>query len=212
MPPNKSRRAAASDETRRLILAAAKELYLERGFRHAPSRDLAKKAGVAEGTVFAHFPDKASLLAAALHEDIVDVLAQAQQSLPAQGPCRGKLLHFAAALYAYYAKRPELSRALVKESLFLEGEWGRHTAQMVLTFVSRLAEIIGEAKKTGEYLPHADAQLAARSFFAAYYLELTAGLSGPDFDPQRALSALESHVRLWEQGLARAGKPHHNGA
>ena len=78
-PPN--RRAASAEETRRLILSAAKDLYLEKGFRHASSRELARRAGVAEGTVFAHFPDKASLLAAALHEDLLHVLAQAHASL-----------------------------------------------------------------------------------------------------------------------------------
>ena len=65
-----TRRTQAADETRRLILAAAKDLYREKGYRLAPTRELARRAGVAEGTVFAHFPDKATLLAAALHEDL----------------------------------------------------------------------------------------------------------------------------------------------
>lgn len=199
-----SRRSRAAAETRRLILAAAKDLYLEKGFRQAPSRELAKRAGVAEGTIFAHFPDKASLLAAALHEDLEKVLEKAYASLPRDKGCREQLLHLAGALYAYYEQRPELSRALVKESLFLEGEWGGRVVAAVLGFVSMVAELVRQAQARGEYVPDVDPNMAGRTFFAAYYMELTGALSEPEFDSGRALGFLEGHIRLWERGLSRA--------
>lgn len=195
------RRDQATAETRRLILAAAKDLYLEKGYRLAPSRELARRAGVAEGTVFAHFPDKASLLAAALHDDIEQTLVQALATLPPTGPCRERLLHLAEALYIYYAKRPELSRALVKESLFLGGEWGERVTDAVLRFVALASGIIEEAKQQGEYAADVDAHLVGRSYFAAYYLELLAGLSSPHFDPCQARAGLEAQLRLWERGF-----------
>lgn len=201
---NKStRRTQATAETRRLILAAAKDLYLEKGYRQAPSRELARRAGVAEGTVFAHFADKASLLAAALHDDLELTIAEACATLPKQGPCRGRLLHLALALYTYYAQRPELSRALVKESLFLDGEWGERVSAAVLQFIALVGGIVEEAKARGEYASDVDALLVGKTFFAAYYLELLAGLSAPGFDPLRARDALKAHLDLWEQGLLK---------
>jgi len=199
-----TRRTQAADETRRLILAAAKELYLEKGYRQAPSRELARRAGVAEGTVFAHFPDKASLLAAALHEDLEQTIGRAVASLPPRdAPCRDRLLHLAGALYAYYAENPELSRALVKESLFLGGDWGERVRDAVLGFVSLVSGIVEEARAQGEYAPDVDAVVAGRAFFAAYYLELVGGLSGPGFDPAQVRTDLEAQIRLWERGLLK---------
>ncbi|QLA15392.1 TetR/AcrR family transcriptional regulator [Desulfolutivibrio sulfoxidireducens] len=202
MPP--TRRDLATAETRRLILEAAKDLYLEKGYRLAPTRELARRAGVAEGTVFAHFPDKASLLAAALHEDLELAIGEARATLPpGDAPCRERLLHLAGALYAYYAQNPGLSRALVKESLFLGGEWGGHVRDAVMRFIGLVGSLVEEAKARGEYALDVDAAVAGKTFFAAYYLELLGGLSGPGFDPLLVRNALEGHLRLWERGLLK---------
>jgi len=199
-----TRREQSCAETRRLILAAAKDLYLEKGYKLAPTRELARRAGVAEGTVFAHFPDKATLLAAALHEDLELTIGQAVASLPPPDiPCRERLSHLAGALYAYYARKPGLSRALVKESLFLDGDGGKQVREAVLRFIVLASEIVEEAKVRGEYAADVDAVLAGKAFFAAYYLELVAGLSGPDFDPVQVRNDLDAQVRLWERGLLK---------
>lgn len=197
-----TRRALAAEETRAHILETAKELYLERGSRAVLSRELAERAGVAEGTVFAHFPDKATLLAAALQEDLQGVLAQACAQMPAGASCREKMLGLARGLYAYYAQRPELSRALVKESLFLSGEWGGRVVADVERALALIAGWVEEAKAVGAYAQDVDEAMAARNMFAAYFAELLMALSLPAFDVDRTLGLLDGHLRLAEQGLA----------
>lgn len=54
-------RRPAWEESRRRILDAARELFAERGYRGTTTRDLAEAAGVAELTLFRHFPTKAQL-------------------------------------------------------------------------------------------------------------------------------------------------------
>lgn len=201
--PKTTRRALAAEETRAHILETAKELYLERGSKAVLSRELAKRAGVAEGTVFAHFPDKASLLAAALHEDLQGVVAQACAKMAAEASCREKMLGLARELYAYYALRPELSRALVKESLFLSGEWGARVVAEVERALALIAGWVEEAKASGTYAPDVDAATAARTLFAVYFGELLMALSLPEFDVDRTLALLDGHLRLAERGLAR---------
>lgn len=196
-----TRREQAAEETRRLILEAAKELYLERGYKAMLSKELARKAGVAEGTVFAHFPDKATLLAAALHEDLQQIIATACEVMPPGAACREKVLCLARALYGYYALRPELSRALVKESLFLPGEWGARVVAEVQRAIALLAGWVREAREAGAYAPDADEHVAARSMFSAYFSELLMALSLPVFDVEEALKMLDAHLRQMEQGL-----------
>jgi AcrR family transcriptional regulator len=51
----------AKEETRLRIVAAARELFGERGFEGTSTRDLARAAGIAAGTLFNYFSSKESL-------------------------------------------------------------------------------------------------------------------------------------------------------
>lgn len=196
-----TRRKAAALETRRLILAAAKAIYSEEGAVDAPISRLARQAGVAEGTIFSHFPDKPSLLAAALEDEIDTVLTAAWADTPRHGACRDQLLYLASRLYAFYSLRPALFRVLVKESLFLRGEWGRRVVEYTLRFVGQVAQLIEEAKRRGEYRETTDSLLAGRSFFGLYFIELVDALSAETFDADQATSRLDAAWNQFEQGL-----------
>lgn len=203
MGQNLTRRKAAAMETRRIILEAAKEIYSAEANAEAPISRLARKAGVAEGTIFVHFPDKPSLLAATLEDELERVLADAWAGLPADATCRERLLHLARELYAFYALRPSLFRVLIKESLFLRGEWGKRTVAYTMRFVGHVAEMMERAKARGEYRRDVDSLLAARGFFGLYFLELLAGLNEEVFDPVQALDRLREALALFEKGLVR---------
>src|SRR5258708_12480401 len=57
-----SRRQEQSAETRRRIIAAARELFVRRGYGQATIAQIAETAGVAVETVYAQFRNKAALL------------------------------------------------------------------------------------------------------------------------------------------------------
>ena len=57
----KGARAARRDERRAAILAAALEEFAARGFAATRLDDVARRAGVAKGTIYLHFRDKESL-------------------------------------------------------------------------------------------------------------------------------------------------------
>lgn len=52
------------EETRALILSAARDLFRSQGFTRTSSHEIAQRAGVAEGSLFYHFGSKKKLLAA----------------------------------------------------------------------------------------------------------------------------------------------------
>lgn len=56
------------DSTERRILAAARAVFEEEGFRGATTRKIAERAGVNEVTLFRHFASKEALIGAALAE------------------------------------------------------------------------------------------------------------------------------------------------
>ena len=57
-----------AEETRRRILAAALDLFQERGFAETTMRDIARNAGVATGAAYYYFPSKEHLFLAVLQQ------------------------------------------------------------------------------------------------------------------------------------------------
>jgi AcrR family transcriptional regulator len=57
-----SRRRAQADETRRLVVRAARDLFVERGYGHTKIADIAATAGVSVETIYASVGTKADLL------------------------------------------------------------------------------------------------------------------------------------------------------
>ena len=77
---------AKTAATRQALVEAALRLFLERGYAATRVSDVAEAAGLAKGTVYLHFADKAALFAAALRE----VLRDARSGLPTPRPRFGE--------------------------------------------------------------------------------------------------------------------------
>ena len=67
LPPPVNGHTTRRLETRRKLIAAGTELFAEGGVRAVTSTAIARRAGVATGTFYLHFPDKH-----ALYEELVD--------------------------------------------------------------------------------------------------------------------------------------------
>ena len=63
------------EATRARLIEATRNVVHEVGYAHASTRAIALAAGVAEGTIYRHFPDKASLFVATVLESNAPVVA-----------------------------------------------------------------------------------------------------------------------------------------
>jgi AcrR family transcriptional regulator len=82
-----------SEDKRNAILDAATRLFAERGLTAAPTSEISKLAGVAEGTLFTYFKTKDDLINA-LYREIKLELADAMMSdFPRKKNIRTKLRH-----------------------------------------------------------------------------------------------------------------------
>jgi AcrR family transcriptional regulator len=64
------------EERRAQIIAAAKEVFAERGYHKASVNDLIERAGIARGTFYLYFTGKANVFASLLEEALLRVRAR----------------------------------------------------------------------------------------------------------------------------------------
>lgn len=73
-----NRGPSAGPENRRAIIAAAREVFATSGYA-APLSSIAKKAGVGQGSLYRHFPDRVALAVAVFEENVDDIDALVAQ-------------------------------------------------------------------------------------------------------------------------------------
>jgi AcrR family transcriptional regulator len=74
-----NRGPSAGPENRRALIAAAREVFSAEGL-HAPFSAVAKKAGVGQGSLYRHFPDRLALAVAVFDENIDELEASVEPS------------------------------------------------------------------------------------------------------------------------------------
>ena len=72
-------------ETRTRILQAAQRLFARQGYDGTTTRDLAQAAGVAEGTLFRHFPNKKAILVEVATQGWIEILTDLLTELSEMG-------------------------------------------------------------------------------------------------------------------------------
>lgn len=177
------------EATRALLLQTAARLVAAHGADAVTTRDVAREAGVAAGTVFAHFPDKSALFEALLAERIRRTLDAAFASAPEGFVDR--VVHVSGALYAGYDAEPELARALIAHTLFLSAP-ERPLAAELARFQAWFLLQLGEATLGGRLRP-VDPALAFGAFFSIYFGLLVAGLRG-ELPPEARLHQLRAFL------------------
>jgi AcrR family transcriptional regulator len=90
-----SGRAARAAERRQAIVDAALDEFIARGFTATRLDDVAKRAGVAKGTIYLHFKDKEALFEELIRTAIVPVVDRLTTPPPLTGSVRDALEGFA---------------------------------------------------------------------------------------------------------------------
>ena len=179
--PSTARRAQ-KEATGHAVLDAAREEFERAGFEGANLRAIAVRAGVSAGTVLHHFGDKRELLHAALFRDLELTLDRVlAQTGP--GPLEAQLKKLTRGVFRYYQRRPALSRALLKESLFADGVWARRFSSQVGQAHAVVARLAGEAIARGELKAGVNGPLFAVAYFSFFYFALISWVQGAHANP-----------------------------
>jgi AcrR family transcriptional regulator len=116
-PKPPSSRAERAAERRQAIIEAALDEFIARGFTATRLDDIAKRAGVAKGTIYLHFKDKESMFEELIRTALVPLIGRLHAPLPIGGTVRDAIEGFARTFIQEVAatRRGDIVRLIVAE-------------------------------------------------------------------------------------------------
>jgi AcrR family transcriptional regulator len=180
--PVLSARQAKADDTRRRLFVAAAELFAEHGY-HATSVDqIARRAGVAKGTFFVHFPTKDAVIRELVGKQMRAV-GRERERLRGAGATALERLGATVLMLGHQAGLSRMiSRAVLAAGLENSDVGGATDARFMGVYAEMVADA-HEAKEKGQLVAHADPEMFARLLMAAYLGAALTFSSSPRDEP-----------------------------
>jgi AcrR family transcriptional regulator len=170
-------RLAAGDR-RSQILAAALEVFAERGFHGARTRELAKRAGVSEALVFSHFPTKEALIRAIFDYVGFEERIRVMEERFSRMPPRQALLSLAEHVLDNLRQQPEIFRVIfhgILETPELAGHFYERFLSRLLALETELFRKAFAARGPASAGESNDPAIVARSFHGSLLFYNLAG-------------------------------------
>jgi AcrR family transcriptional regulator len=147
-----SNRAARTAERRAAIVEAALEEFIARGFAATRLDDIAKRAGVAKGTIYLHFKDKESMFEELVRIVIVPVVERLTTLPPPTGSVRDLVETFASNFLKEVAntRRGDLVRLIVAEGPRFPAVADFYYREVVSRGIAGMRALIGLGIARGE--------------------------------------------------------------
>jgi AcrR family transcriptional regulator len=139
--------ADAAASTRDRLLEAARELFTTEGYHATTTPLLARRAGVAEGTIYRHFPSKQALLNSAYQDVHRGGTEQIRASAGTPGRTGERLMALGQGWLAAAEQDPAKLRLLF--AWRLTGELDATSQQAALEFRQELERVIAHGKQEG---------------------------------------------------------------
>lgn len=196
-----SLRAQSKLKTRRRVLDAARQLFMERGYEAATIRDIASHAGLSTGAVFASFVDKTDLFNAVMAEDFQRQVEHLREAATPDAKVEDAVLSVFEAGYRFHGAQLPLLQAAISLSWShgLGGEFGDRPSFGLA--MDALAEILARGAETGELKASPDQiRLAAETLWEAYVGNYRRALFD-DWNADRLIERMREQIQLVLAGL-----------
>lgn len=151
-------------DKRERILAAAERVFARRGFFAARVSEIAKDAGVADGTIYLYFKSKDDLLISLFETRMAQVNAVLREAI-ANAPPAGQLRAFIRAYLRLVHDEPGAAEVLTIELRQSSKFMKEYENPQFADFLRMLGGLIAAGQERGELDPSIPAHVAARMIF-----------------------------------------------
>jgi AcrR family transcriptional regulator len=154
LPP--PRRAEKKAQSRRRIVDAAREVFFRVGFMEANLDEVAKKAGVAKGTLYRYFDSKAELYVAVLAHNGDIFVEKMRDAVAAGGPAPDLIRRLGSFYFTHWTQHPDYFQifwAIENQSVIGDLPSGviEEVTKLWERCVEQLAKIIEQGVREGHF-------------------------------------------------------------
>jgi AcrR family transcriptional regulator len=192
--------------SRERILAAARELFRERGFDGATLRAIAARAGMGASSIYRHVRSKEELLLEDLGERQEEAWRQFRRSDDREKPTRERLQRFLDEQHRLLSRDPDLTTIALRALAHAEPGVARRALALQDRTIGLLAEILQSGRMRGDLARDADVLAGARAIFHAALGARIAWANGL-LEADECRRAVEGSAALLLRGLAPGGPP-----
>lgn len=160
----KGRRAG---DKRARILEAAIKVFAKNGFHATRVSEVAKAAGVADGTIYLYFKSKEELLVSLFEDRVEKLLAFMREELPKQPNAPARLravIDMQLGLLEGERELAEVITVILRQSTRLMKEFA---APRFTAYLDAIARIVSEGQASGDFRKDVSPHVAARAVFGA---------------------------------------------
>jgi|SRR5579883_3366124 len=197
-------------DKRERILDAAVRIFADKGFYNAKVSEIARVAGVADGTIYLYFKSKDDLLISLFEDRMEGVNARAREALAAGGAPVDQLRRLLALHLAQVEQNPHLAEVLTVELRQSTKFLKEYRQTRFGEFLKLLAQPIEEGQRDGSLRADVEPHVVARALFGALdelALAWVLGRSGKrrrGFEPEAVARQLAD---LFVDGLRNPSPP-----
>lgn len=193
--PKGNRREVQKAETHTLILESARKLFETIDYDKVTIRNVAARSRIGIGTIYKHFPNKLSMLAAAFSDDLRNLYQNAIATVPDHQSFQTRFIHISKQFFIFYTTHYSLSRAYLRHLFFFEREWLDEINAFDDEYAQKIAELIQAAQDIGEINPEKDSHILALALMSNYFFVLVnCFLRDKMTDPDQMTTLLETLV------------------
>jgi TetR/AcrR family fatty acid metabolism transcriptional regulator len=139
------------NDKKELIINAAVKVFADKGFYNAKVADVAKKAGVADGTIYLYFKNKDDLLISLFETKMEKILERFSSIIKSNLAASEKLKRFIYLYFQIIEEDQDLAEVFQVE-LRQSGKFLKdYHNQNFIDFLNLLGDIIYEGKQIGEF-------------------------------------------------------------
>lgn len=147
---------------REAILQAAIETFATVGFLNSRTREIARTAGVAEGTIYLYFEGKDDLLLTAFREKVSEFCEGVGRLLSERDTFEKRLHDFIALQFAGIEAEPDLATVLLLESRQSTRFYGEPVREVLREYAAAVDQLIESGMREGSIRANVDVPLARR--------------------------------------------------
>ncbi len=199
-------RVTKREETRQKILEAARACFDAGEFEAVSTREIAKRAGVAEGTIFNHFPTKEDLVMVCIGAQMAEAIEKGIYTMDPEWCFVDKLMHVASYRFTQISLHPGLWKVIMQQVVFTPRKGVVQDIMKSSGLLKAIQDLIEDAQLSGELNSEISPEMIRKNFMALFLFTIHEHMSTQNFDSEDMCATLRELVMAQTKGIW-ASKP-----